>query len=79
MKTIMYHYVRPSMPGYPEFPYLGQADFCHQIDSFAQTIGLVRAKEFYGWLAGGPAPQGALLTFDDGLRDHVDFVLPVLM
>ena len=26
----------------------------------------------------GPAPDGVLLTFDDGLRDHRDFVLPVL-
>ena len=24
------------------------------------------------------APDGVLLTFDDGLRDHRDFVLPVL-
>jgi peptidoglycan/xylan/chitin deacetylase (PgdA/CDA1 family) len=29
-------------------------------------------------LEGGDAPDGVLLTFDDGLRDHVEFVLPVL-
>ena len=27
---------------------------------------------------GGEAPSGVLLTFDDGLRDHIDCVLPVL-
>jgi peptidoglycan/xylan/chitin deacetylase (PgdA/CDA1 family) len=29
-------------------------------------------------MRGTPAPEGVLLTFDDGLRDHADFVLPTL-
>ena len=29
-------------------------------------------------MEGGLSPDGSFLTFDDGLRDHRDFVLPVL-
>lgn len=78
MKTIMYHYVRPAAPGLPYFPYLALADFERQLDHFAATHGFVSRAAFERWVAGGPAPEGVLLTFDDGLRDHVDFVLPLL-
>ena len=37
----------------------------------------VARRSCAGW-GGAAAPSGFLLTFDDGLRDHVDFVLPVL-
>jgi len=75
----MYHYVRPGVPRLPHFPFLKLADFERQLDYFADTHGLVTREEFEGWSAGGPAPKGVLLTFDDGLRDHVEHVLPVLM
>ena len=78
MKAVMYHYVRPGTPGLPHFPYLHLKDFHLQLDHFASTYSLVSRAEFTCWVEGGPVPQGVLLTFDDGLRDHVDFVLPVL-
>jgi peptidoglycan/xylan/chitin deacetylase (PgdA/CDA1 family) len=74
----MYHYVRPEACRLPYFPYLGLADFERQLDDFAESYGFVGREDFGRWTEGGPAPEGVLLTFDDGLRDHVEFVLPVL-
>jgi peptidoglycan/xylan/chitin deacetylase (PgdA/CDA1 family) len=78
MKAIMYHYVRPGAPGLPHFPYLSLANFERQLDWFGQTYGFVSREKFLQWVQGGPVPRGVVLTFDDGLRDHVDFVLPAL-
>ena len=74
----MYHYVRPSAAGLPRFPYLSLADFERQLDDFASKYGFVDRDAFVRWAEGGPAPDGVLLTFDDGLRDHLEFVLPAL-
>ena len=78
MKPVMYHYVRPAADGLPYFPYLSLADFERQLDDFASDYGFVDRDAFVRWAEGGPAPDGVLLTFDDGLRDHVDYVLPAL-
>jgi peptidoglycan/xylan/chitin deacetylase (PgdA/CDA1 family) len=78
VKAVMYHYVRPSADGLPHFPYLRLADFERQLDDFARDHGFVDREAFRRWAEGGPAPDGVLLTFDDGLRDHLDCVLPVL-
>ena len=78
MKTIMYHYVRPSAVGLPYFPYLNLIDFERQLDFFDRLYGFVSRDAFVRWVEGGPVPSGVLLTFDDGLRDHSEFVLPSL-
>ena len=78
MTPVMYHYVRPGPGTLPNYPYLALADFERQLDRFDDTLGLVGREAFERWVGGAAAPSGFLLTFDDGLRDHVDFVLPVL-
>jgi peptidoglycan/xylan/chitin deacetylase (PgdA/CDA1 family) len=78
MKPVMYHYVRPQAAGLPFFPYLALSDFERQLDHFGEAYGFVGKDAFTAWVGGAPAPEGVLLTFDDGLRDHVDFVLPTL-
>ena len=78
MTPVMYHYVRPSAAALPHFPHLAVDDFERQLDHFSGTLGVVGREEFERWAGGGPAPPGFLLTFDDGLREHVDFVLPIL-
>ncbi len=78
MKPVMYHYVRPQAVGLPFFPYLALRDFERQLDHFEEAYGFVSKEEFTAWVDGAPAPKGVLLTFDDGLRDHVDYVLPAL-
>lgn len=74
----MYHYVRPSADDLPYFPYLSLADFERQLGDFARGYSFVGRDDFVRWMEGGPAPEGVLLTFDDGLRDHAEFVLPAL-
>ena len=78
MTPVMYHYVQPGPGTLPNYPYLALADFERQLDRFDDTLGLVGREAFVRWVGGAAAPSGFLLTFDDGLRDHVDFVLPVL-
>lgn len=78
MKPVMYHYVRPAADGLPYFPYLSLAEFERQLDDFASSYGFVGREDFVRWVEGAPAPRGVLLTFDDGLRDHAEFVLPAL-
>jgi peptidoglycan/xylan/chitin deacetylase (PgdA/CDA1 family) len=78
MKVVMYHYVRRDTRGLPSLPYLDAGDFVRQLDFFERAFGIVKRDEFVNWVGGGSAPAGVLLTFDDGLRDHLEVVLPVL-
>ena len=78
MTPVMYHYVRPGAGALSTYPDLALDDFERQLDHFSETRGLVGREAFERWVGGGTAAAGFLLTFDDGLRDHVDFVLPVL-
>jgi peptidoglycan/xylan/chitin deacetylase (PgdA/CDA1 family) len=75
----MYHYVRPERAALPYFRYLPLDGFRRQLDHFATTGRIASAAEFEHALATGEAARDALvLTFDDGLFDHHEFVLPEL-
>jgi peptidoglycan/xylan/chitin deacetylase (PgdA/CDA1 family) len=75
----MYHYVRPDSGGMPYFRYLSLDDFRRQLDHFAATSGFVAKEEFLRSVATGvPQSDGVILTFDDGLADHAEHVLPEL-
>jgi peptidoglycan/xylan/chitin deacetylase (PgdA/CDA1 family) len=79
MNVLMYHYVRPAPVDLPYFRYLHEDDFARQIDLLVQQSRILTAAEFLDILRGAPVPEDAfLLTFDDGLRDHYDNVLPIL-
>jgi peptidoglycan/xylan/chitin deacetylase (PgdA/CDA1 family) len=78
VKPVMYHYVRPGAEGLPNFAYLSLPDFERQLDHFQSSYGFVDREAFVRWTNGDRAPGGVLLTFDDGLRDHAEFVLPTL-
>jgi len=79
MKIVMYHYVRPGTPDLPHFPYLHLDDFRRQLDWMAENGDLIDQETFHGALKRKEAPQDAfVLSFDDGLRDHTDYVLPEL-
>ena len=83
MKVLYYHYVRPAPADMPHFRYLHLEDFRAQLDFLGEHHGFVERADFLEAVRAGTdfpqsEPQGAVLTFDDGLRDHVDYVLPEL-
>jgi peptidoglycan/xylan/chitin deacetylase (PgdA/CDA1 family) len=81
LKIVMYHYVRTaSRTAFPRLPALSEEAFETQLDM------LQRDHQVIGWdtlltaLDGGEAlpERAAFLTFDDGLSDHMETVLPQL-
>ena len=78
LKSLMYHYVRPDRRDFPHFRHLHIDDFRRQLDWLAANGGFADRAAFLEALEGGPLPDGAVLTFDDGFADHHDFVLPEL-
>lgn len=75
--SVMYHYVRPLEKS--KLRYLEVQDFQRQIDFFEERYGLVSREDWEKFRKTGLKPKGALLTFDDGLKDHYRFVLPILI
>ena len=78
MKSVMYHYVRPYNPEYPNFKNLHIDDFQKQLDYFENCYGFISKEEFINCLQTGVPKKGVVLTFDDGLSCHYDFVFKEL-
>lgn len=78
MKAIMYHYVRPTERALPHFRYLHLDSFAAQLGHFEEQFGFVSRRDFEASLESGRPPCGVVLTFDDGLKDHVRHVAPLL-
>lgn len=81
MKAIMYHYVRQYNSRVPNFRFLDVDNFRKQLDFFGQTYGFVSFDEWCRYLSDGTMPSTdgkVLLTFDDALSCHFDYVFPEL-
>lgn len=78
MKALMYHYVRPSPDGLPYFRYLHIDDFRLQLDWLQERFRFPSWQEIVTASWSGETLDGAVLTFDDGFRDHCEHVLPEL-
>lgn len=74
----MYHYVRPFNNKTPYLNHLEFDDFCRQLDYFEQTFGFVSKEEFQKCFYTKRVPKGIVLTFDDGLSCHYNFVFQEL-
>jgi peptidoglycan/xylan/chitin deacetylase (PgdA/CDA1 family) len=78
MKAIMYHYVCPFNKELPYFKNLNNEDFIQQLDFFEKHFGFVTKRDFLDSFKTGIIPTGIVLTFDDGLKCHYDFVFKEL-
>ncbi len=81
--TVMYHYVREIQnSSYPGIKGLEFEGFQRQLDYLSSRYEIISADQLIACLTGDAAdfPDNAcLLTFDDGYRDHFDYVLPELV
>ena len=81
MKAVMYHYVREFSQDLPNFRFLDIDNFRKQLDYFERKFGFVTLDEWKQFLIDGTLPlkEGkVLLTFDDAMLDHYNYVFPEL-
>jgi peptidoglycan/xylan/chitin deacetylase (PgdA/CDA1 family) len=74
--SVMYHYVRPAEAS--NLRSLTTEKFSLQLDYIEKNHGFVTRDDWNKFLESSFKPRGALLTFDDGLKDHIDWVIPEL-
>jgi len=79
MKAVMYHYVRNEEVTLPSFKFLHFEDFKKQLDYFSENFTILHPDVLKESILTGKQAEGIILTFDDGLKDHYDFVMPELL
>jgi len=83
ISIIMYHYVRPLKNSeYPGIKGLELQKFKRQLDYVEKNYHVITSDELISSVSveGYRLPKNAcLLTFDDGYKDHFDYVLPELL
>ncbi|HEG7950929.1 TPA: polysaccharide deacetylase, partial [Campylobacter jejuni] len=83
MKIVMYHYVRNNANNLPYFRYLSFENFCKQIFFLKNHFDFVQYEDFVNLKQDlnifEKIKGKILLSFDDGLKDHYDFVFPKLL
>lgn len=75
MKAIMYHYVRIPDIRIPYFKFLHFKNFKKQLDYLQSNYQILDPLV----ISKSVAADGIILTFDDGLKDHFDYVMPELI
>ena len=81
LDIVMYHYVRPLIGSrYPKIKGLEVDSFKRQIEFFAANRTVVSTLDVLNAVKGEfKLPKGAVwLTFDDGYKDHIEYVAPLL-
>ena len=82
VNTVMYHYVRPiNGSKYPRIKGLEIQKFVKQLEFLESNFTIINPLDFLNHVLGKHelhVPNPCLLTFDDGLKDHLDYVLPEL-
>lgn len=81
LEIIMYHYVRPiSESAYPKIKGLEVKKFIKQIDYLQKNKKIVSTDDVIKSVnKKKDLPKGSVwLTFDDGYKDHIEFVAPIL-
>jgi hypothetical protein len=78
IKVVMYHYVREYSDKRKKLNFLHIDDFIKQLDFFESDMGILTKEDWDRYL-NGEMVSGYLLTFDDGLIDHYNYVYPELI
>ena len=79
VEFIMYHYVRNFKNSlFPNIKGLDIEEFKFQINYLKKNYNIISLEEFYNEDY-NKKNKNCVLTFDDGYRDHFDFVLEVLV
>ena len=79
MKSVMYHYVREYDINKPYFRFLHKKNFIDQLNFFESKYGFISKKEFIQNIKSKKnSSNGVILTFDDSLSCHYDYVYHIL-
>lgn len=81
LKIAMYHYVRNlKLSRFPLIKGLDFSNFIEQIEHISKQYNCITIQDLLGFYEEGEQlpPNAILLTFDDGYKDHFDYVFPVL-
>ncbi len=82
LTVVAYHYVRPlSQSAFPRLKALDLMDFCGQLDHLHANYSVIGHRDLHQVLHDGKElpPHACVLTFDDGYRDHYQYVFPELL
>lgn len=82
LTIVMYHYVRPIIGSkFPGIKGLELEGFKRQLDYLTENFNIVNTEQVINGVSkGAKLPNNACwLTFDDGYKDHYEFVLPELL
>ena len=82
LTIVMYHYVRPIKNSlYPNIKGLELEGFRRQLDHLSSRYSIITAEQLIAYSLGkGSLPKNpCYLTFDDGFKDHIKYVLPELL
>lgn len=81
LTIVMYHYVRPiANTEYPNIKGLELRKFYDQLDYLEENYSIIHTEELIKSIKGNKnLPKNACwLTFDDGYKDHIKYVMPEL-
>ena len=82
LNIVMYHYVRPiEKSKFPRIKGLEFSSFKKQLDYFSKKYNFITAEQLIAHKFGdNNLPQNpCYLTFDDGFKDHIRYVMPELL
>ena len=82
LNIIMYHHVREIKNSkYPKIKGLEFISFKRQLDYLENNYKIIEAQKLLDYASGGKdlPKNSCLLTFDDGYKDHIEYVLPELL
>lgn len=78
IKPVMYHYVQKYDDRLHSLYYLHKDNFEKQLDFFESRWGVITRSEWEDALSGGKIGEKVLLTFDDSLKCHYEYVASIL-